>query len=213
VMASAWLGKLLFSWASATGRGQANEVRQALAAARNNSAIATAFCQQAQDSAGQDLSRALLALALLGEMRSASSLPCLKGFLDRPLPEKGTVVDGEIQERKALEILQTKALAGLAYLRTSETDALVLQAVSSHPSRAVRAGAVIAYLWNHGSSAEARETLRKAVRQGDSVLIDRPIRSAGQDPAEYDRQLAAYLEAHPELEPPPPVREIPGTNR
>jgi hypothetical protein len=196
-------------WAAASGKGRREEVRQALARARNNPAIASAFCQQAQAMADRDLPQALMALALLGEMRSTQSMPCLKGFLDRPLPSRGTVVDGEIQERKALEILQVKAIEGVAFLRTPEADALVLKMVSGHPSRVVRAEAIAAYLWNHGSSDQAREKLRKQVRAGEEVFIDRPLRSAEQNPEEYDRQLDSYLKAHPELQPPPPVRQAP----
>jgi hypothetical protein len=203
--AAAFLG-----WASASGKGRREEVRQALAAARENAAVASAFCQQAQAVAERDLPQAVMALALLGEMRSPHSLACLKGFLDRPLPTQGTMVEGEIQEKKALEILQVKAIEGLAYLRTAEADALVLKAIGGHPSRVVRAEAIAAYLWNHGGSSEARQALRKQVRPGEEVFIDRPLRSAEQSPEEYDHQLDAYLKAHPELQPPPPVRQAPG---
>jgi hypothetical protein len=196
-------------WASASTGEQVAELRQALAAARDNGAIAGAFCQEAEAAQKGDHSQALMSLSLLGEMRSPHALGCLKSFIALPLPTSGTEVEGEILERKALEILQAKAIQGLAYLQAADADAVVLQAVREHPSRLVRSEAAIAYLWNHRFTPQAREALKPFVRPGEEVFLDRPIRSAEQSAEEYNRQLAAYLEAHPELQPPPPESRAP----
>jgi hypothetical protein len=194
------------SWASNSLPGDREAARAAIAAASNDSEVATAVGEVALRSYQADSSRALVALSILGEMRNGAGTGYLKHFLNMPLPQAGTVVEGEILEQTAVASLQAKAVDGLAYLRNAEGDEAVLRAVREHPSKIVRAEAIDAYLWNHGDSEEARQTLRGHVRQGEEIFLERIRRVEGQSGEEFNQKLAAYLQAHPELIPPDPQR-------
>jgi hypothetical protein len=199
-------------WASRSTPAEQEDVRRALAAASGNDDIARAFFDNALAAEKRDHSRALVALSLLGEMRSRAAEAWLRDFVRRPLPQVGTLVNGEIIEQTALATLQAKAIDGLAYLNTENANREVLRAVTEHPSRIVRAEAIDAYLWNHGDSQEARETLRRYVRKGEEIFIDRVRRERGKSAETFNRNLEAYLKAHPEVVSPPPERhrEKPG---
>ena len=146
-------------------------------------------------------------------MKSPHATDHLVRFLWQPLPTAGTLVEGEIAERTALAILQAKAVDGLAYLRTAKGDLEVLRAVSNHPEIAVRAEAITAYLWNHGDSAAARSELKKYVRSGEEVYLDRVRRVPGERAAAFDEKLQVFLKAHPERIPPAPVHLPPHTKK
>jgi hypothetical protein len=62
----------------------------------------------------------------------------------------------------------------------------------------VRAEAIRAYLANHQNSAEAKTTLRKYVRKGEEIFLDRPNRDPGDKAEIFNRKLEEYLHAHPE---------------
>jgi hypothetical protein len=193
-------------WAAASTKDQADLVRKTVGAARENPEVIAAFCNEAFASQTADHSRALVALSLLGEAKSKHGEECLSRFLKQPLPEKGTVVEGEILEQKALAVLQAKAVDGLAYLRTESGDRLVLEAASQHPSRIVRAEAIEAYLWNHEYSAAARETLKARVREDERIFLDRVVRRDGESRESFNPKLSTYLKAHPEVRPPAPEK-------
>jgi len=193
-------------WAGASTVGQREEVRRMLEEAREYKAVASAFCEEANRTAESDFTRSLLALSVLGEMRSAVGGECFQKLLHRPLPEMGIVANGENVEQTKLAMLQAKAVDGLAYLRTATGDREVLWAVSKHASRIVRAEAIEAYLWNHKDSREARATLLKYVQPKERIFVDRVRREPNEGAASFNRKLAEFLKAHPEAAAPAPKR-------
>ena len=203
---AAQAARVFIDWAGGSTVRQREEVRRLIAAASENASVASAFCDEASRAAESDHSRALLALSILGEMRSRVGEDCLRKLLHQPLPEKGTLAHGEIVEWTAIGMLQAKAVDGLAYLRTASADEEVLWAVAQHPSRIVRAEAIEAYLWNHSDSAEARATLQKQVRPDEAIFLERIRREPEENAESFNRRLATYLKAHPEIAPPPPQR-------
>ena len=117
----------------------------------------------------------------------------------------GTVVDGEIIEQTALATLQAKAIDGLAYLNTGETNEIVLGAIREHPSIIVRAEAIEAYLWNNrGQTAIARRTLTRFVRKGEEIYVDRIRRETGESAESFNRKLDTFLKARPQTNVPRP---------
>lgn len=196
-------------WASSANREQDDKVRRSIGEARDSPDVMNAFCESAFNSQGQDYSRALISLALLGEARSKHAEECLIKFANQDLPDKGTVVEGEILERVSMEKLQAKAVAGLAYLRTERANASVLEIVAKHPSRIVRAEAISAYLWNQGESKEAYSNLEKVVQPDERIFVSRITRKAGEKKESFNRKLGNYLKAHPEVIPPKPTNKKP----
>lgn len=185
-------------WAGASTVGQREEIRRMLEGAREYKAVASAFCEEANRTAESDFTRSLLALSVLGEMRSTVGEECFRKLLHRPLPEKGIVANGENVEQTKLATLQAKAVDGLAYMRSATGDREVLWAAGKHASRIVRAEAIAAYLWNHKDSREARATLLKYVQPKERIFVDRVRREPNEGAASFNRKLAAFLKAHPE---------------
>jgi hypothetical protein len=185
------------NWASRSGTKQADEVRRMIASARNDSAVATELCREVSAEQKKDLSRTLVTLSILGELRNPEGEKCLSAFVHQPFPKEGTVANGEIVEQTALGVLQAKAVDGLAFARSETGDKEVLEAAGSHPSRIVRAEAINAYLWNHHDSASAREALLKVVKPDERAFLDRPRLEPGVGREEFNRKLAAYAKLHP----------------
>ena len=179
---------------------QREEIRKSLHAARDNRQVIEVFCDESFRAQQSDHSQALLVLSMLGEMKSPYAAQCLNRFLNLPFPKTGTLVDGEIIEQTALGILQAKAIDGLAYLNTKESNEIVLNAVKNHPSIIVRAEAIEAYLWNNRNNLEeARRTLRQYVRKGEEIYLDRVRRDTGESASSFNRKLEGFLKAHPEV--------------
>jgi len=196
-------------WASATTKDQDAAVRKAIARSRKNVDIVEAICNEAFAKQGSDYSKALVALSLVGETKSPTGMECLAKFVDQPLPEKGTVVDGEILEQTSLAMLQAKAIDGLAYLHDEKADQLVLNAAGKSSSRIVRAEAITAYLWNHNYDAKSQEVLKSFVRKDEVIFMDRLVKQADETKDSFNRKLAAYLKSHPEVAPPAPEKAEP----
>jgi hypothetical protein len=194
------------AWAGASTPPQREEARREIAAAAGNRDIVQALSDEITAARTRDHSRALLGLSVLGEMRSPHALVYLKNFIHIPLPPPGRLLEGEDPEQTALATLQGKAVSGLAYMNTAESNVEVFWAVSSHQSRIVRAEAIRTYLANHQNSAEAKATLRKYVRKGEEVFLDRPNRDPGDKAANFNPKLEEYLRAHQELTAPAPER-------
>lgn len=198
---------LFVDWAGKSNMKQREEARQVMAAARDNKDVVAALCQEAFSAQKRDHSRALLILSIIGEIRSPFGEECLRRFVNLPFPTGGTKTsEGEIVEQTALARLQAKAIDGLAFLGTPSADQEVLRQVQRHPSKAVRAEAINAYLWNHRDSPDARITLAKFIRKGEEIFLDRPRREEGEGARTFNRKLEAYLQKHPEVIPPKPEK-------
>jgi hypothetical protein len=188
-------------YAGRSGIGEREAIRKLIWSARENSSVANELCGQATIAQRTDHSRALIVLSILGELRNPAGEKCLTEFVHQPLPEQGTMVDGEILEQVSLGTLQGKAVDGLAYAGTHTGDRETLWAAGAHPSRIVRAEAINAYLWNHQDSAAAKEALLNVIRPEEREFLDRP-RYEPELPAErFNAMLAAYAAKHPAPKP------------
>jgi hypothetical protein len=194
-------------WAGRSTVDQRDVARRAIVAASRNEGVIQALISEVETVQWRDHSRALLGLAILGEMRSPSAGAFLLEFANRPLPQSGTVVfGGEIEEQTAQAMLQAKAVDGLAYLPSHQGDAAVLAIAVQHPSKIVRAEAINAFLWNNDDSRTARRLLAWHVREDERILIDRVRRGSGEGMDSFDAKVQAFIESHPEAVPPLPER-------
>ena len=192
-------------WAGASLPEEHEDGRKALDAARDNQDVVKAFTEEITKAQRTDHSRALLALSLLGEMRSPTAEEFFRQFVNQPFPEGGTrTEEGEILQQTELATLQAKAIDGLAYLHSPHADEEVLAQVQKHPSIIVRSEAISAYLWNQKDKAAARRTLSQFVRKGEERYLDQITRVEGERASSFNPKLEAYLKAHPEVAPPNP---------
>ncbi|MHC2148952.1 hypothetical protein [Pseudomonas sp. 210_17 TE3656] len=193
-------------WAGASHVDEKEDARTKVVAAASNNEIIQAFIDEIERVQVSDQTRALLALALLGETHSPGAESFFAEFAIRPLPNEGAVVDGEIIEQTRAAQLQAKAVDGLAYFNNERTNTLVMEIVRNHPSKIVRAEAINAYLWNHGDSDAARRMLSHYVRNDESIFLDRVRRNPGERAESFNRKLEQFLVRHPDVVPPSPEK-------
>jgi hypothetical protein len=189
-------------YAASSKKAELDELRAHLAEARDDDEVIGAIAERAMLTS--DHSEALLSVALLGEMKSVHARRHLHNIVSQPLP---AWTGEENSPRIDMEMLQSKAVDGLAYLHDGDADAEVLHIAGAHESRAVRAEAIDAYLYNHGDSDAARAALEAVVQPEDRIFLDRVRHVEGETAAEFDAKLARFLEKHPEVVPPAPVPE------
>jgi hypothetical protein len=183
------------------------DARKAIADAGSNKDVVQALIKEVERVQTLDHTRALLALALLGETRSPEAQAFFVEFTRRPLPTGGPVIEGEIIEQTRAAQLQAKAVDGLAYANNESSNKVVTEIISNHPSKIVRAEAINAYLWNHEDGDEARTLLAQYVRKDELILIDRVRRTTGENAESFNRKLDQFLKKHPEVVPPRPEKE------
>jgi hypothetical protein len=199
-------------WAGFSTVVEREDGRAVIQAASGNDAIATALSTAFRSVETTNHSRALLTLAVLGEMRNGAGETFLTSYIHEPLPSPEDFVGGEGEDARitAKATLQAKAVTGLAYRATTTSLAQVLWAAGQHPSRVVRAEAIAAFLaWNPqsaGGVAGARTILGSIVQEGEQIFIDRVRRDQGETATSFNAKLAAYLQLHPEALPPDPVK-------
>jgi hypothetical protein len=142
-------------------------------------------------------SRALLALGLLGQLRSTTGEQFFMDLLSEPPPAGGPVraKGGPVREEQHLQY-QAKAVHGLAFMRSVTADNELLQSMSAHPAPRIRREAVRAYVFNQPQTV--RDGLAARVRPDEQHLLDR-FENRNLDGTSYGERLAAYLAKHPEL--------------
>ena len=200
-------------WASASVPDERDDARQALALMSADPLVASTLCTLGKKSVKTDGTRALVAFALLGEMRSDKGVRCLAALLRHKASPNGPkeVESGVANAILDLERLQAKAVEGIAYRGSADADAIVLDTIISHPSQTVRAAAIDAYLWNRGDTPEARLAILQIANANDKQFIDRIRREEGEAAASFNDKLAIYLQQHPEVNPPDPEDNGTGT--
>jgi hypothetical protein len=192
------------AWAGSSLPNEREDGRSVLAGASSNTDIANALIAQYNAVVSADHGLALLVLSLLGELKSSAGEAFLISITQQSLPTTGTLVEGEIIESTALEELQSKAVDGIAYRKTSTGNTEVLRLAQQSTSFSVRAEAVRAYLFNNPSTGRA--TLSSLLATTDLVLLDRVEHGPDQTTTtSFDDQLAGFLDGHPELVPSNPV--------
>jgi hypothetical protein len=188
-------------WASGSVATDAATLQSRLAEARNDRDAVVALAAHVRKA--DDHSEALVALSLLGEMRSPHAEEPLRALANMPLP---AMEPGEHPIREEYEMLESKAVDGLAYMGSATADVEVMRIAGGHPARAVRAEAIDAYLYNHGDSDAARAELERVVQPQDRIFLDRPRHLAGENAAAFDQKMAAFLAKHPETAAPMPAK-------
>ena len=111
----------------------------------------------------------LLLISLYGELRRKDGIDFLQEIAWQPLPPQET--SDYLTPREKEESIQAKAVQSLAYLRSETADSLVLNVVSTHPSRLVRIAAIDAFVWNHPADPASLKRLLEKVKPGEEAYV------------------------------------------
>jgi len=187
-------------WAYQARPSQLAAGRSIIQGAVGNESIAAAIVTAM--GSDPDLGDNLVAISILGELRTQAGFNYFQTLVSTPLPTTGTFSTergGMPLEAIALAKQQARAIDGLMLMLTPAADAAVLNAISTTTSYQVRARAVHDYLWVHGPSGRA--TVSALLTPDQQILMDRfDMAGAAQS---YDTRLATFLSQHPEVVPAP----------
>lgn len=197
-------------WVAAVPVGDAQTIRNAVAAARGDDAVHTALIDALFLLPATDFGRHLLLLSVIGELRHPDAAAPLLRFLHLPgdavipkpqtTPTRGTFTSSLDYSAG----LQARAAEMLAHLRTPEALAATLNAAAVHSSPAVRRAALDAYVYNHDDSPEAHDRARAAALPHEAKLVGLPRRTRDMDPEDFNRRVLAFYQQHPSEVPPRP---------
>lgn len=198
-------------WAGASTVSEREDGRKVMVAARDNKDVVQTLQDEIMKAKDTDHSRALLCLAILGELRSPRAEPFLREFVSLPLPDpdKGPIAEGENVLVTALASLQAKAVDGLAYLGSRTANEFLLFTIAKNPSRIVRAEAINAFLWNAKDGRAARVLVLRSVQKGEEIFVDRVRMEDREKAATFNAKLKVFLKTHPEVIPPAPEKAKP----
>lgn len=191
-------------WAATSPRAQKEVVREAISRRSGDEKISAEIQSLYPKILDDDFDFALVTLSVLGELRARNSIEFFEKILNQPYPKETVRPDPGLTRRESIELLQSKAAQGLAYLKDPKADEIVLKAAASHPARAVRSAAVEALLFNATDGTAMRERLTKILRPEDQIFLDQISKGAMRSPEEFNQQLAAFYERHPEAKFTPP---------
>lgn len=196
------------AWAAQAPVSKREIIRERITKEKSNTEVATGLVTHFKKKMKTDHSSALVILALLGELRSENGFKFLSEFVWQKLPNTGPrdkETNVPMHDYNQI-LLQVKAVNGMAYMKTRESNQALLKVISRHPTAAVRAEAIAAFLYNNKFSAEAKKQLSQVVQKKDQIYIDRPVRTDSMTVAEFNKSIQVYLKNHPELKPPSPEK-------
>jgi hypothetical protein len=205
-------------WAQTVPVSQTHVITQQIAPAAGNDQIVDALAEQLLKFPVTDISRHLILLSTLGEMRNARAIQPLIRFISYtgpmfpPLPEAAQKESTFISVLDYRAVLQARAAEMLAYIGGPGLPA-TLDIASKHPTREVRIAAIDAYLFNNSDSEDAKAALRSVVPPSERALIGLPRRTKNRDQKAFDERVRAFYEQHPEEIPPVPDFEHTGQLR
>jgi hypothetical protein len=150
------------------------------------------------------LDNTLVELSMLGTMKTAPGTQTLKNIVQTPVPTTGNCTaqnpgEGcEPREAQYMRYVQSKAIDGLAFLKSSDGDAAVLAAVADGSNPTLQARAVMAYLWNHGATDANRALLAGLLAPDRQFLADRFIKDSSMSVASFNQAMTDFYNKHPE---------------
>jgi hypothetical protein len=196
------------SWVANMPRERTLEVREAISAMTDKSAVAEVLNEQLFNLPCADVGRHLLLLSTIGELREAASIAALERFtwlrderiFDTPSPAQAACTFS------SSGMLQARAAEMMVWVLGVKEDDSVLRVIRDHPSRLVRIAAIDAYLFQRGDAPAAKEFLRGQISADDWSMIGLPRFGADTDRETFERQTAEYEAAHPSHVPRPQKR-------
>ena len=168
-------------------------VAEVIANLRRQPGAIEALAQQYRQLPPEAVERRLMVLGMLGEMKRPDAMAYLLEVVWEPLPVGESQVE-KLTARDLEEMVQVKAVQGLAYLATPQADAAVRGVIEKHEALQVRVAAIDAYMWNHGDSPEAATELYRSLPADLHPFVERPRFHQGMDREDFMRRLRAWRE-------------------
>jgi hypothetical protein len=170
-------------------------IRQSIVLLRNQPDIIKAFADMYESTSKEAFQKRLVILQVVGEMQRADALVFLKEVVWGPLPPVTPEPAEGLTAREYEEVLQSKAVQDIAYLREDngdlKTEAIeeTVKIMQTHTAQAVRIAAIDAYMWNHCDSREQAAILYDILPQELHKYVERPRFYNGMNQQVFDARL------------------------
>ena len=166
-------------------------VAEVVAKLRRQPGAVEAMARQYRQLPAEAVEQRLVVLGMLGEMKRSDAMAQLRDVIWAPLPPADSQGD-MLTARDLEEMVQAKAVQGLAYLATPQADAAVREVIEKHEALHVRVSAIDAYMWNHADSPETAAELYRLLPADLHPYVERPRFHRGMDREEFTRKLRAW---------------------
>lgn len=173
--------------------GDLSVVAEVVASLRRQPGAVEAMARQYKQLPVEAFEQRLVVLGILGEMQRSDAMAQLREVVWAPLPPADSQAE-KLTARDLEEMIQVKAVQGLAYLATPEADAAVREVIEKHEALHVRVSAIDAYMWNHGDSPEKAAELYRSLPADLHPYVERPRFHRGMDREEFTRRLRTWQE-------------------
>jgi hypothetical protein len=202
-------------WVSTMPSSQVPAVKEQIAKVASDPVLVDAVASKLSFKAPGSYGRQLIYLSILGEMKNERALGALQIYLasaDCPVFEEFRAVNppAGINHTSYLDTcagLKSAAVNMIAYLNSPAARDIVLEAVQSHASRAVRLSAMNSYLYNNNDSPDALALVRRYARKDEVKFVGLPRLAPQFSLKDFDERVARFYEEHPgELQQPVPAR-------
>jgi hypothetical protein len=186
---------------SEIGRSNRRElplVREAIALLRSQENVVAALAKTYENLPQEAFQRRLLVLQVVGETQRLDALHFLREVAWGPLPPASYVPCVGLSPRDYEEIIQSKAVQCIAYLRDDNGDydpavtAEVEKLILAHQSPSVRINAIDAYMWNRRDSQWAALTLYRKLPKDYRKYVARPRFDRGKNRDVFISQLETW---------------------
>jgi hypothetical protein len=173
-------------------------IRQATILLRNQPNAAKAFANMYENTPKEAFQKRLVILQVAGELQRADALPFLREVAWSPLPPVTPGPSDRITEREYEEMLKSKAVQNIAYLREDNGDLKqeaieeTVRIMRSHPAQAVRITAIDAYMWNHSDTTNHAAELYEVLPQELHKYVERPRFYHGMNQQVFNARLKAW---------------------
>jgi len=133
----------------------------------------------------------MMTIGLIGQLQRTDAMPFFDRIIWNSLWLRQPIAEGPVP-RELIEMIRVKAVHGLAYLRTDESDGAIIDVMQFHDSFSIRITAIDSYMWNKRDSEEAAQQLYIALPTDLHKFVQRPRFRQGMDRAEFNAQLDAW---------------------
>ncbi|HEY9422835.1 MAG TPA: hypothetical protein VIW92_15590 [Thermoanaerobaculia bacterium] len=176
-------------------KGDLPVVKETVASLRRQPGAVEAMERQYRRLPAEAIEQRLMVLGLLGEMKRPDAVAQLREVIWAPLPPAASKAEVEkLTERDLEEMVQVKAVQGLAYLATPQANAAVREVIKNHEALHVRVSAIDAYMWNHSDSPETAAELYRLLPADLHPYVERPRFHRGMNREEFTLRLRAWQE-------------------
>jgi len=172
-------------------KGDLPVIGELVAGLRKQPGAVEAMARQYRELPAEAIEQRLVVLGILGEMKRPDAVAQLREVIWAPLPPADSQAE-LLTERDFEEMVQAKAVQGLAYLETPQADAAVREVIERHEALHVRVSAIDAYMWNHGDSPKTAAELYRLLPAEMHLYVERPRFHSGMDRQEFNRRLRAW---------------------